>query len=548
MTPTKTKTLDIEKLDFRDLPFSKLFQDYIDNGESLTGFYDHRHTYDDLIKAVQSFQERGDRAQPARIIAEFNKPFLNGRSADELAELLARKDTVTITTGQQLSLFGGPLYTVFKTISTIHLARSLSRDTGKKVIPVFWLADEDHDFDEIAAVSLPAGNEMKKITLPCDTCARHAAGKIRVDDAFEAFRSGVSEALQPTDFNPELTTLLDEAYAPGQSYREAFGHLLSRLFSHHGLVFAGSNDYTVKKHTSECIRKAITMVDDISEKLIGQSERIAGQHHQQVQVTDSLLFWHDDEHGRLRLRFENGLWNTDTGFSATTEQLLDRLEKEPERFSPNVFLRPLIQDVLLPNAAYVGGPAEIAYYGQMKPLYELFSMDMPFIAARLSATLAEPSVQRSLDELPFRFSEFKNRLEDLEQHYLRTHGNPELDGQFETWAKRVETLTGEMTEIIGMDDPGLQKHALAITREHVKSIEKLRKKMVNAIRLKEEVQINRIKKVKLALFPNDRLQEREISFIYYMNKIGMDIWDRLLEQLDEEGVTLFDRHFVIRFH
>jgi bacillithiol synthase len=547
MTLTRTKTLDIKKLDFRDLPLSKLFCDYIQNNEAISGYFAQSHTYTNLKKAVDSYHGRHNRAEAARVIAEFNKPFLEVQGVDELADTLAREDTVTITTGQQLSLFGGPLYTVFKTISTIQLARSLSRDTGKNVIPVFWLADEDHDFDEIAVLSIPAGNEIRRITLPCDTCARHAAGKIRVDKAFDDFRSEVYETLHRTDFHPQLTALLDEAYAPDRSYREAFATLLSRLFSHHGLIFAGSNHAPAKKLASESIRKAIANADIIRKTLIGQSDRIARQYHQQVQVTDSLLFWHDDEQGRVRLRHENDRWETDSGLSVTTGELLDLLEREPERFSPNVFLRPLIQDHLLPNAAYVGGPAEIAYYGQMKPLYELFGMEMPFIAARMSATLAEPAVQRFLDELPFGFTDFNKRLEDLEQHFLRTHGHPELDDLFEKWANRVEALTGEMTSEIGMDDPGLQKHAFSITREHVKSIEKLKKKMLNAIRQKEDVHVNRIRKAKHSLFPSDRLQEREIAFIYYMNKFGMDIWDRLLEQLDEEGANLFDSHYLIHF-
>ncbi len=547
MTSTKKKKLDIESLDFRNLPLSKLFCDYIGNSDTLTGFYAHQHTYDALKQAVESFKGHGDRKEAARIVAEFNKPFLQEQTVDELATLLAHEDTVTITTGQQLSIFGGPLYTVFKTISAIHLARSLTRDTGKKVIPVFWLADEDHDFDEIAVVSVPGRDAVRQITLPCETCARHAAGTIRVDDAFEKFRSDVYESLQPTDFHSQVTALLDEAYAPGRSYREAFGVLLSRLFSRHGLIFAGSNEPVAKKHVSGCIRKAVVKADEIRDALVRQSEQLGDRYHQQVQIADSLLFWHDDEHGRVRLKHENGIWQTDSGLSLSTDELLEQLERQPERFSPNVFLRPLIQDSLLPNAAYIGGPAEIAYYGQMKPVYELFGMEMPLISARLSATLAEPSVQRILDELPFEFADYCKRLEDLEQHYLRTHGNPELDGHFETWTSRVDALTSEMIDQIGIDEPGLQKHARAITREYAKSIDKLRKKVVNGLRQKEEVQVNRLRKAKHALFPHDRLQEREISFIYYMNKFGMDLWDRLLAELEEEEPKLFDRHLVIRF-
>ncbi len=545
MTPTKEKTMHVDHLDFRELSFSRLFRDYLADTDAISGFYSHPHTYNSLKKVVSSYKARSDRRETARITAEFNEPFLQGQTVDELAGILAHEDTVTITTGQQLSLFGGPLYTVFKTISAIHLARSLTRDTGKRVIPVFWLADEDHDFEEISVANIPERNSIRQIALPCDTCARHAAGNIRVDEAFENFRSDIYEALNPTDFREQLISILDDAYAPGRSYREAFALLLSKLFSRYGLIFAGSNDPMVKRHVTECIRTAIGRADEIRDALASQSERLDQHYHQQVQITDSLLFWHDDEHGRVRLQHADGHWQTESGLSLSTDVLLQQLEETPERFSPNVFLRPLIQDVLLPNAAYIGGPAEIAYYGQMKPVYELFDMKMPFLAARLSATLVEPAIQRFLEELPFDIPDYTKRFEDLEQHYLRKFGNPELDGHFDTWKKRVEELTDEMTGLMGMEDPGLQKHARAISKEYSKSIDKLRKKMVNAIRQKEEVQVNRIRKVKHALFPNDRLQEREISHIYYMNKFGVDIWDRILQELEEQDQDLFDRHFLI---
>ncbi len=547
MTSTKEKTLYIDHLDFGELSLSRLFRDYLAGADSITGFYSHPHTYHSLKKAVSAYKTRSIRREKARAVAEFNKPFLKGQTVDELAGILAHEDTVTITTGQQLSLFGGPLYTVFKTISAIHLARSLSRDTGKRVIPVFWLADEDHDFEEISVVNIPERDKIRQIALPCDTCARHAAGIIRVDEAFENFRSEIYEALNPTDFHEQLISILDDVYAPGRSYREAFALLLSKLFSHYDLIFAGSNDPLVKEHVTACIRTAIGRADEIRDALASQSERLDKHYHQQVQITDSLLFWHDDEQGRVRLQHGDGHWQTGSGLSLSTDELLQKLEETPERFSPNVFLRPLIQDVLLPNAAYIGGPAEIAYYGQMKPVYELFDMKMPFIAARLSATLVEPAIQRILEELPFDIPDYTRRFEDLEQHYLRKFGNPELDDHFDAWKKRVDELTDEMTGLTGMEDPGLQKHARAISKEYSKSIDKLRKKMVNAIRHKEEVQVNRIRKVKQALFPNDRLQEREISYIYYMNKFGVDIWDRILQELEEQDQEqdLFHRHFLI---
>lgn len=540
--------MDIQQLDFSKLPFSRLFNHYIKGNKDIQPFYSSTHDYQALKDAVNSYTFKGDRSEMARLISSFNAAISNKTSGEKLQAILEDENTVTITTGQQLSLFGGPLYTIYKTLTVIHLARRLERDTGKKVIPVFWLADEDHDFEEISSVAIPDSDNLRKIALPCEVCARHAAGSIRVDEHFESFRSEVYQSLQPTDFHDELISLLDDAYAGGRTYRDAFGVLLSRLFSRHGLIFAGSNYREAKQFSVSCIRDAVINASAIRSSLEDQTRRLGKSYHQQVQVTDSLLFWHDDEYGRVRLRHENGEWKRDPNVTYSKDELLFLVDSEPERFSPNVFLRPVIQDTILPNVGYVGGPAEIAYYGQMKPVYDHFGLRMPFIAARLSATLVEPAVQRFLGELPFDFPDYLKRFEDLEQHFLRTHGNPGLDDHFDAWKQKVDALTATMVEQIGITDPGLLKHSKAVTREHLKSIDKLKKKMLSSIRQKEEVQTKRIKKVKNAVFPNEKLQEREISFIYFLNKFGMDLFDRMLEELDtfDEEEALYSSHHIIK--
>ncbi|MDG5766457.1 bacillithiol biosynthesis cysteine-adding enzyme BshC [Balneolales bacterium ANBcel1] len=538
--------MDITKESFRKLPFSPLFRDFADGHEVLDPFLADRHSYESLVRRINDYSFSGDRRVSAEQARRFNRGFSLDTCALENIEALSDENTVTITTGQQVSLYGGPLYTVFKTLTVIHLAKSLSRDTAKHVVPVFWLADEDHDFEEIASVSLPVQGEVKRASLPCKACARHAAGNITVEESsFAKFRNEVMEYLPPTDFRDELFSLLDECYVPGRSLKQAFGELLMRLFSRHGLILAGSNEREAKRITRDAIRIAIERADDIVSALEHQSAELESHYHRQAHISDSLLFWHDDDHGRVRLVHDNGRWSREPGIELGTQELLNELETHPERFSPNVFLRPILQDQLLPNAAYVGGPAEIAYYAQMKPLYDVFDRKMPFLIARLSATIVEPQISRFLSDLPYTIPEYSGRFEELEQHYLRKYGEPDLDTRFDHWKEEVELLSEKMVEETEIADPGLRKHAQAITREYTKAIDKLRKKKVQAVRQKEEVRINRLKKVKLGLFPNDRLQEREISFIYFMNKYGPDIWEQLLTRLNQEQAGLFNRHLYL---
>ena len=494
---------------------------------------------------VASFHHDGDRRESARIIQNFNEQFVPEAAAKEHLDQLAHENTVTIATGQQVSIFGGPLYTIYKTLSVIHLSRLLTRDTGRKVIPVFWLADEDHDFQEVASATVPSGQSTKTITYDCDNCTRFAAGSISITPSFESFRNEMYNTLQETGSKKQLFSILDESYAAGRTLGHSFGYLLARLFSKHGLIFAGSHSREIKRYVSDKIEIAIDKADEIAGVLTARSNALSEKYHQQVQITDSLLFWHDDLEGRVRLKYDNGRWHTNSEQSFTTDALRGLLQNEPDRFSPNVFLRPILQDTLLPNVAYVGGPAEIAYYGQMKDLYELFDQKMPFVAARMSATLAEPSVARHLEELPVGFYDYSKRIEEIEQYFLRSLEEPGLDSNFEKWKNKIGELNKSMINEIGISDPGLHKHAQAISKEYCKSLEKLKKKMVQLVRQREEIQINRMRKIKSSLFPNDRLQEREISAVYFMNKFGTDIWDRLLEEMKmQEG--LFSEHLLIK--
>ncbi|MEX0681786.1 MAG: bacillithiol biosynthesis cysteine-adding enzyme BshC [Balneolales bacterium] len=546
--------MDSVKLDFESLPFSPLFCDYIRGGDKSFAFFEHKHTYVQLKHAVESYRYPHDRKKSCAIIREFNRNFSLHKRAEENLKALEDEDTVTLTTGQQVNLFGGPLYTVLKTLSVIHLAKKLSKETRRHVVPVFWLADEDHDFDEIATVSLPNSKSVNRITLPGESVDHQAAGSIQVNDDFALFRTSVYNALPETDFKGELTNLLNDCYSKGCSFRNAFGQFMAHLFSKYGLVFAGSNDLETKKFTSDIIKVAIQQADSIRSVLSKQSEHIGAVFHQQAQVLDSLLFWHDDTEGRVRMKHLDGKWHRNPDIALSTDQLLRELDKNPDRFSPNVFLRPVIQDTLLPNVAYIGGPAEIAYFGQMKPLYHLFQQKMPFIAGRLSATMMEPSIARIFNELPFKLSDYARRIEDLEQTYLKTLADPEADHHFDDWKQSVEALTNRMTQQIGVSDPGLQNHSKALTKEHQKAIDKFRQKWMHTIRQKEEVQINRIRKIKHALFPNDHLQEREISFIYFINKYGLDIWDRVLILLETEADKprnrqtdeLFSQHYLFK--
>ncbi|MEX2397598.1 MAG: bacillithiol biosynthesis BshC, partial [Balneolales bacterium] len=272
--------------------------------------------------------------------------------------------------------------------------------------------------------------------------------------------------------------------------------------------------------------------DAIHDALDQQSSRLEQEFHRQAQVQGTTLFLHDEQKGRIRLNNSNGAWSSECGSQWTNQELLELANTHPQKFSPNVFLRPILQDYLLPNIAYIGGPAEVAYYGQMRSVYPLFGMKMPAIIPRLSATLIESSVARILKQLPFEPHEYKSRVEDLEKTYIEKLGHGEVDELFTDWKAEITSISEEYTEYIAEYDASLKGSAGKETSSYLKSIDKLHQKLTRSIKQKEEIQLKRIRKIQHHLFPNGQLQEREISVLHFMNKYGTGIWGDILDNLD----------------
>lgn len=534
--------MKIDKSDFGHLPFSRLFCDYLQNKKEIRSFYSYSHTYSELIKAIEAYRYPGDRKIMARIIEEQNRQLPLHPCALNHLDALSHENSVAITTGQQLSLFGGPLLTVFKILSVVHLAKKLSRDTKKRVIPFFWLADEDHDYEEIAAVKFPVNEALRSFSLKRSDSRRFSIGRLEIEPKSDLFFKDIFSNLSETDFHPSLVDLLESTYSPGVTFSRSFSTLMSRLFSHHGLLFAGSNDESAKSLLKEKFQVAIEKASEIDARLHRQSKRLSEHYHQQARVGESLLFRHDEESGRIPLKHENGRWFQSSGVYFSTKELLEKLDQEPGSFSPNVFLRPIIQDFLLPNVAYAGGPAEIAYHGQMNNLYPLFDQKMPFIASRFSGTIIEPGVNRLIKKLPFKIPEYLERLENLEKRYLQKEEDRFMEHLFSDWIDHVGQQSNEMLKKAGITDFGLLSYHEANKKRYQEGIQNLQKKMISERRKSEHIQINRLRKIKNALFPEERLQEREISFIYFMNKYGIEVWDRLIEKVEEEDYELFSVH------
>lgn len=529
---------------YQNLPYSNLFRTYVSDFSEVSAFYDYNPFDAESVEAkARELSYAGDRRRMVELLQDFNKPFELQEAARRNLNRLREEEALTLVTGQQLGVYGGPLYTVLKIISTIHLARQTEALLNRPVIPVFWLADEDHDYEEIRSLHLLGDGELQSFELPPRSQPLPPVADIRLPGELDQLRNQIKDALYETDFSADVWQLLDRCFRPHATFAQAFGDFITHLFSKHGLLLAGSNDPAIKDQTKEVFRRSVEHAGAVREALEAQSDRISDRFHQQVTLYDSNLFYLSDEGNRLKISAADAGWVAAGGREWTTGELLGQIDKSPERFSPNVFLRPLMQDRLLPTLGYVAGPGELAYYGQMKKLYGYFETKMPVIFPRMTATLVEPAIGRILDELPFEFHEYDMRIEDLDSAYVERTEKMDIETVFSEWKQKVKQVADPQKDKVAAVDPTLEGAAGKATAVYFGELDKLKGKVYRAVKQQDQTQLSRIRRIKHNLFPMDGLQERSVAAIYFMNKYGIDLWDKLLDGLDENET--FDEHKLI---
>ncbi len=528
--------MNLTPIPFDQLPFSKLFQDYTTSKNSVLEFFesdpfDSNSFHDRLNTLIDD--ESIDRKFIVDFLKDFNSDFTDSENVFAQIEKFSDPDTFAILTGQQVTLFGGPLYTIYKTITAVLYAKKLSKELNKNVIPVFWLADEDHDFEEVTGISVPDGDSNCTLQYNGESDDKRAAS-VKFDSSVEELKEQLFEVLHDTDFTEKVKKFIDKNYKKGESFGRAFGKLLLDLFSDEGLILAGSNNLKAKEYTKHLFVKSIRDHKEIQTKLDDTTYNLIEKgYHGQVHVQSSNLFYVEPDGRREKLEFAENKWTTATRKFEESE-LIEIIDHDPELISPNVFLRPILQDSILPVISYAGGPGEVAYYAQMKDFYRHFEMQMPVILPRFSITLVESSISRIIEKLPFSITEYNQRIEDLEKQFVIKSETKDLEKLFREWKNYVDELTLKMKKEIEEVDPSLKASAGKASAIYSSELDKLKGKLYRSVKEDEKIQLNRISKIKHNLFPDQSLQERQTAFVYFMNKYGLNIWDDLLSLLENE--------------
>lgn len=534
--------MEISGCSFSELSYSELFTTYLTNFDKLKSFYAYNPL--DATEVAQRAKSRTGAKHKKNYLSalsEYHHELGIADSQKEQLDKLALEDSLAVVTGQQLGVFGGPMFTVYKTITAILLARKYEKELGRPVVPVFWLADEDHDFDEIAWTGITGRNDFHKIKLEQDGDEIPVADEL-ITEQITSFKAKVKEELFETDFSEALWEQLDRNYKQGNTHVQAFAGLINEWFSGEGLLIAGSNFSPIKQLLSTEFSYSIDNAGNVFEAIETKSSELEQEFHRQVMNGDSNLFYLTSQ-GRIKIHRNGSDW-TAGETTWTKSELLDEIANNPERFSPNVFMRPVIQDKLLPTLGYVAGPGELAYYGQMKDLYNEFDLEMPPIFPRFCGTLIESAISRIVEKLPFRFCEYGKRIEDLESEFIEQTDTQDVEKVFAAWKDKLDAAAEEPLKIINEIDPTLDGTVGKTVAGFSNELDKLKGRVYRSIKKQEEIQIKRIEKIKVNLFPDGGLQERAVSPVYFMNKYGLDIWKNLLLEIENEGLDLTKHHLI----
>jgi bacillithiol synthase len=437
-----------------------------------------------------------------------------------------------VVTGQQVVLFGGPLLTILKAATAVARAREATTATGVDHVPVFWMATEDHDLEEVDQVSLLTKTSVETLRAGVKVARAIPVGGVVPGPELEAVLERASELLE---FAP-VSEWLRECYLPQDgahpSLALAFGRLMAKIFAAEGLIVMDAASREFHALGAGTLRYAIEHAAELQQASISRSEELvrAGYHAQVLVSKDSsLLFLLDETTGeRVALhRNEQGQWKAGAK-SFSTAELLEILETAPERLSPNALLRPVFQDMLLPTAAYIGGPAEIAYFAQSAVLYEAILGRMTPVLPRLSATLLEPAIATVMDKDEVQLPDAMTTAEALAQRLGARAMSIEVKRKLAAVGNAMETELAALTEYLGGMDPSLGRAAEVSGSKMHYQMNRLRR-MAATFELQKEASLRKhAEAITLNVFPGEHPQERVIAGVWFIARHGEGLVEKLV--------------------
>ncbi|MBN2572458.1 MAG: bacillithiol biosynthesis cysteine-adding enzyme BshC [Ignavibacteriales bacterium] len=537
-------------VNFSDIPkHQSLFLDYLYEFENVKKYFNN--DFRNKEKYFDIFNHLSEKERPHReIIADIIKEQYSNYSVSDLTKENIKKiksnKTIAVVTGQQIGLFGGPLYTFYKIITTIKLCKKLQQQTDKfKFVPIFWMEGDDHDFNEIKSFNvISTDNNIINIKYddeqPQDT-NRGSVGNMTLSHKILDVLNELNNHIVDTEFKTDILNFLNSTYISGRTLSDAFKNLLFKIFDEYGLIIFNPSDAKVKEILKPIFKQEIENFRKYTDIIVNNTAELDDLYHAQVKINPVNLFYSDEE-GRFLIEpvdDEFRLRNRRKRFSK--QDILDNIETHPEKFSPNVLLRPICQDYLLPTAFYIAGPSEISYFAQLIPLYKIYNIIQPILYPRASITIVESKVNNFLSK--YGLALYNLFLEDkiLTNQFTNAIGEIDYDNLLHTTKNNIENLINDLKLNIQKLDKTLVGTVDNTLEKINQAIDYLKLKVDKSQETKFDTALRQLRRAKNILFPNNNLQEREINFIYFINKYSFAILKYIF---DEINIELFEHQII----
>ena len=506
--------------------FSNIICDYLDQKESIKGFYNNFSDLNGFKKQIElrsgKFNTTDRKTLVKSLLEQYKSIDTSSKSKNNIESLL-KDNTFTITTGHQLNLFTGPLYFLYKIISTINLTTQLKKEFPKyNFVPIYWMATEDHDFEEIQYFN------FKGEKISWDRESYGAVGRLNtkgLDQVFDGFIEKIGNGKNDED----IKMLFKQSYLEYDNLADATRFLANKLFGKYGLVIIDADKKDLKNKFIPFIKDDLieqTCFKEVSKTI----KKLSEDYKIQVNPREINLFYLDDKL-RERIVFEDGVYNIkNTELIFTKEAILKEVENHPEKFSPNVLLRPLYQEVVLPNLCYIGGGGELAYWFELKKYFDTVNVSFPILLLRNSAVLCTSKQLKKIKKLNISKEEIFVNQNDLINRKVKDFSSINID--FSKQRSQISNMFKNLEELSFQTDKSFIGAVKAQEKKQLNGIDKLEKRLLKAQKRKLKEIVERIIKVQNEIFPDHGLQERNANFSEFYLDHGEDLIPALINILE----------------
>ncbi len=475
-------------------------------------------------------------AELARLLATQQQQRGAPVAARASAARLANPDTRVVITGQQAGLFGGPLFTLLKALTAMKLAAKVEAEHGVPVVPVFWIDAEDHDWPEVSGCTV-LDSDLAPSTIrlaDLDGAGHLPIARLSLTAKSAAAVDQLDAALPDSEFKAAIIASLRQAYAPGVGMATAFGTWIEEVLGPHGLVVYDSSDAAAKVLARDVFVKEVSQPGHTARIATSAGEALVAKgYHAQATLADGTVsvFHLNAERSPVRVDGDQAFIGER---ALTLAQLVDEARQQPQHFSPNVLLRPIVQDTVFPTICYVAGPNELAYLGQLKDVYAHFGVPMPLMYQRATATLADSATVRFLAKYELPLTALRAQDEAALNQLLHSQLPPSVEQSLAAVTSAIDERMAAVAIAVPLIDPTLEGAVKSTLGKLQHEVHALNNKVIQAAKRKDETLRRQFQRAQALTFPQGHPQEREVGFVSFLNRYGPALVDRLLDELPLE--------------